>query len=71
MFLVFPLHVESYLSTRCRKGSADVLVNFDDLCPSETMSVNNEEAESFSQKGALENYHICGKEAPRGYWVGT
>lgn len=67
---MFPLHVELYTYTRCRKGSADVLVNFDDLCPSSTMLVNNEEAESCSKNGVLENYQICGKEVPRGYWVG-
>ncbi|XP_016472923.1 sulfhydryl oxidase 2 isoform X3 [Nicotiana tabacum] len=63
------LLVAHHPSRRCRKGSADVLVNFDDLCPSSTMLVNNEEAESCSKKGAIGNYQICGKEVPRGYWM--
>ncbi|PHU01811.1 Sulfhydryl oxidase 1 [Capsicum chinense] len=63
------LLVAHHPSKRCRKGSAEILVNFDDLCPSQTMSVNNEKAESCSKKGALGNYHICGKEVPRGYWM--
>ncbi|XP_060214676.1 sulfhydryl oxidase 2-like isoform X1 [Lycium barbarum] len=63
------LLVAHHPSKRCRKGSADVLVDFDDLCPSKTMLVNNEEAESCSKKGALGNYQICGKEVPRGYWM--
>ncbi|OIT22507.1 PREDICTED: sulfhydryl oxidase 2-like isoform X1 [Nicotiana attenuata] len=63
------LLVAHHPSRRCRKGSADVLVNFDDLCPSSTMLVNNEEAESCSKNGALGNYQICGKIVPRGYWM--
>ncbi|XP_059316820.1 sulfhydryl oxidase 2-like isoform X2 [Lycium ferocissimum] len=63
------LLVAHHPSKSCRKGSADVLVNFDDMCPPETMSVNNEEAESCSKKGALGNYQICGNEVPRGYWM--
>ncbi|XP_016547184.1 sulfhydryl oxidase 2 isoform X5 [Capsicum annuum] len=63
------LLVAHHPSKRCRKGSAEILVNFDDLCPSQTMSVNNEKAESCTKKGALGNYHICGKEVPRGYWM--
>ncbi|CAN4124919.1 unnamed protein product [Withania somnifera] len=63
------LLVAHHPSKRCRKGSADILVNVDDLCPSEKMLVNNEEAESCSKKGALGNYHICGKEVPQGYWM--
>ncbi|XP_016484871.1 sulfhydryl oxidase 2 isoform X2 [Nicotiana tabacum] len=63
------LLVAHHPSKRCRKGSADILVDFDNLCPSEILSVNNEEADSCSKKGALGNYQICGKEVPRGYWM--
>lgn len=24
-----------------------------------------------SEKGAVKNFQICGKDVPRGYWVGT
>ncbi|KAK4358385.1 hypothetical protein RND71_023995 [Anisodus tanguticus] len=69
LIMFLQLLVAHHPSKRCRKGSADILVNFDDLCPSETMLVNNEEAESCSKKGELGNYQICGKEVPRGYWM--
>ena len=38
-------------------------MNFDDLCKQEC--VND------GAKGALGNFQICGKEVPRGSWVGT
>ncbi|VFQ66542.1 unnamed protein product [Cuscuta campestris] len=55
-------------SRRCRRGSANILVNFDDLCPSDALSAN-EEVVSCTKKGILGEYQICGKEAPRGYWM--
>ncbi|XP_060183822.1 sulfhydryl oxidase 2-like isoform X1 [Lycium barbarum] len=63
------LLVAHHPSKRCRKGSADILVDFDNLCPSDILSANNEETDSCSKKGALGNYQICGKEVPRGYWM--
>ncbi|MCD7464206.1 Sulfhydryl oxidase 2 [Datura stramonium] len=63
------LLVAHHPSKRCRKGSADILVDFDNLCPSEILSSTNEEADSCSKKGALGNYRICGEEVPRGYWM--
>ncbi|XP_034688256.1 sulfhydryl oxidase 2 isoform X2 [Vitis riparia] len=56
-------------SRRCRKGSAEVLVNFDDLCPSDMGTPNKQEATDGNGKGALRNFQICGKEVPRGYWM--
>lgn len=47
---------------RCREGTAEILVNFDDFFGKEN------ESGSVSRKG--QDYHICGKEVPRGYWVG-
>jgi len=47
-----------------------VLVNFDDLCPPDMWSPDKQEAVS-DDKGMLGNFQICGKEVPRGYWVGV
>lgn len=51
---------------RCRKGSADILVNFNDLCPADILSAGKYEC-----TGTLSNFQICGKGVPRGYWVGN
>ncbi|KAE8022804.1 hypothetical protein FH972_008574 [Carpinus fangiana] len=61
------LLVAHHPSRRCRKGSAEVLVNFDDLCPSDMWST--EKQEDSDGKGALQNFQICGKDVPRGYWM--
>ena len=50
-------------------GSAEVLVNFDELCPLDMDSTSKQE--NNDGKGALGNIQICGKEVPRGYWVDT
>ncbi|KDP34979.1 hypothetical protein JCGZ_09267 [Jatropha curcas] len=58
------LLVAHHPSKRCRKGSAEVLVSFDDLCPP------NEKLEALSNgKDMLGNFQICGKDVPRGYWM--
>lgn len=58
------LLVAHHPSKRCRKGSAEVLVNLDDLCPP------NDKLEVVSNgKGIFGNFQICGKEVPRGYWM--
>ncbi|CAH9139826.1 unnamed protein product [Cuscuta epithymum] len=62
------LLVAHHPSRRCRRGCADILVNFDDLCPSDALSAN-EEVPSCTKKGILGKYQICGNEAPRGYWM--
>lgn len=54
---------------RCRKGSAEILVNIDDLLPSEL--VLGDKQEENDGKGPLGAFQICGKNIPRGYWVGT
>ncbi|KAB5538115.1 hypothetical protein DKX38_015648 [Salix brachista] len=57
-------------SKRCRKGSAEVLVNFDDLCPPDMWSPDKQEVLSNGKgKGMLGNFQVCGKEVPRGYWM--
>lgn len=63
------LLVAHHPSRRCRRGSAEILVNFDDLCPSYKWSTNEQEAVVGNLKGVLGNFQICGKEVPRGYWM--
>lgn len=58
------LVVAHHPSRRCRKGSADILVNFDDLYPSNISSIENDE-----QTNDLQAFQICGKQVPRGYWM--
>ncbi|KAF5778592.1 putative thiol oxidase [Helianthus annuus] len=50
------LMVSHHPSRRCRRGTADILVNFDDLYLSK-------------KHGLLDEFGICGKEASRGYWT--
>ncbi|KAK4487420.1 hypothetical protein RD792_005945 [Penstemon davidsonii] len=50
-------------SVRCRKGTAEILVDFDDI------SENKKETGIVGEKGTFKNYHICGKDVPRGYWM--
>lgn len=54
---------------RCRKGSAEILINFDDLWPSNPFLASSEEVIRLQEGDAAKNYWICGKEVPRGYWV--
>ncbi|CAA0817191.1 Sulfhydryl oxidase 1 [Striga hermonthica] len=56
----FQLLVVHHPSKRCRKGTAEILVDFDEFSAKEIGS---------GQKEALKNYQICGKEVPRGYWM--
>ncbi|XP_047307769.1 sulfhydryl oxidase 2-like isoform X2 [Impatiens glandulifera] len=56
-------------SKRCRKGSADMLVNIDDLLPSDLLSAGKLESVATIGKESLKNFHICGDEVPRGYWM--
>ncbi|XP_022776368.1 sulfhydryl oxidase 2-like isoform X2 [Durio zibethinus] len=63
------LLVAHHPSRRCRKGSAEVLVNFDDLCPLDTWSSDRHDVATNDMKGVLSNFNICGKEVPRGYWM--
>ncbi|CAN1297009.1 Sulfhydryl oxidase 1 [Linum perenne] len=60
--------VAHHPSKRCRKGSAEVLVNFDDLSPPDTLLANGQEAADNS-KAAFGSFRICGKDIPRGYWM--
>ncbi|KAJ0253441.1 Sulfhydryl oxidase 1 [Hirschfeldia incana] len=57
------LLVPHHPSRRCRKGSAEILMNFDDLCPSGECSYDS------GVNNTLRNFHICGKDLPRGYYT--
>ncbi|KAK7353802.1 hypothetical protein VNO80_19254 [Phaseolus coccineus] len=48
---------------RCRKGTAEFLVSFDDLYPTDFWSTKQED-----DKSSVRNFKICGKDVPRGYW---
>ncbi|KAL5726634.1 thiol oxidase [Ranunculus cassubicifolius] len=62
------LLVAHHPSKRCRKGTAEFLVNFDDLWPSDRFSTSSKEAAVY-QGNALSGFQICGKDVPRGYWI--
>ncbi|XP_057478576.1 sulfhydryl oxidase 2-like isoform X1 [Actinidia eriantha] len=61
--------VTHHPSRRCRKGSAEFLVDFDEVYPSDIWLDKNQESIIGKGKGALGNFQICGKEVPRGYWM--
>ncbi|XP_042505753.1 sulfhydryl oxidase 2 [Macadamia integrifolia] len=63
------LLVAHHPSRRCRKGSAEILVNFDDLWPSDLWSVTKQEAVISHEKDAFKSFRICGTDVPRGYWI--
>lgn len=63
------LVVAHHPSRRCKKGSADILVNFDDLYPPNTWIDSTEKDNPDNANDALGNFQICGKEVPRGYWL--
>ncbi|XP_020105886.1 sulfhydryl oxidase 1-like isoform X1 [Ananas comosus] len=63
------LLVAHHPSKRCRKGSAEILINFDDLWPSNPFLASSEEVIRLQEGDAAKNYWICGKEVPRGYWI--
>lgn len=50
------------MSYRCRKGTAEILIDFDDF------SAIKNKNETLSDKD-ITKYQICGKDLPRGYWV--
>ncbi|KAG5532286.1 hypothetical protein RHGRI_026799 [Rhododendron griersonianum] len=63
------LLVAHHPSRRCRKGSSEFLVNFDELYPSDMLADKKQETIIANGKGTLGNFQICGKEVPRGYWM--
>ncbi|XP_010924152.2 sulfhydryl oxidase 1 isoform X2 [Elaeis guineensis] len=63
------LLVTHHPSKRCQRGSAEILVNFDDLWPSDLFPVSSQEITTLQERNTLKSYLICGKEAPRGHWI--
>ncbi|KAL6618828.1 hypothetical protein ACP70R_033967 [Stipagrostis hirtigluma subsp. patula] len=59
--------VAHHPSKRCRRGSAELLINFDDHWPT-NLSLSSQESSKLLESVAAENHRICGKEVPRGYW---
>ncbi|GJN15147.1 hypothetical protein PR202_gb02040 [Eleusine coracana subsp. coracana] len=60
--------VAHHPSKRCRRGSADLLINFDDHWPT-NLSLSSQESSRLLGSVAVDNHWICGKEVPRGYWM--
>ncbi|BAS95229.1 thiol oxidase isoform 1 precursor [Oryza sativa Japonica Group] len=60
--------VARHPSKRCRRGSAELLINFDDHWSS-NLSLSSQEGSKLLESVAEENHWICGKEVPRGYWL--
>ncbi|KAL6848979.1 hypothetical protein ACP4OV_021562 [Aristida adscensionis] len=60
--------VAHHPSKRCRRGSAELLINFDDHWPT-NLSLSSQESSKLLESVAAENHWICGKEVPRGYWA--
>ena len=54
---------------RCRIGSADILVSFDDSYPSNMWPASKRESENDTRHSLQGKFDICGKDVPRGYWV--
>lgn len=69
MLFVICLILFKLLNSRCRRGSADILINFDDLYPSNKWLVDKHESKNNTEHEPIGKFHICGKELPRGYWV--
>ncbi|XP_076920846.1 sulfhydryl oxidase 2-like [Bidens hawaiensis] len=63
------LMVSHHPSKRCRRGSADILVNFDDLYPSTMRPANKHKSANSTGQGLFGKFDICGKEVPRGNWM--
>ncbi|KAM0055801.1 putative thiol oxidase [Helianthus debilis subsp. tardiflorus] len=63
------LMVAHHPSRRCRRGTADILVDFDDLYPSNKWLADKHEPDNSTGHGPLGKFDVCGKEVPRGYWM--
>ncbi|XP_068641026.1 sulfhydryl oxidase 2 isoform X1 [Aristolochia californica] len=63
------LLVAHHPSKRCRRGSAEILVNSDEFWPSNLLSETQQEVSPSPEKNMLKSFRICGKDVPRGYWI--
>ncbi|KAK8913713.1 Sulfhydryl oxidase 1 [Platanthera zijinensis] len=64
----FQLLVAHHPSKRCRKGTAEILINFDDLWPS-GLSIDLQNVSLSHGQDVTKHFPICGREVPRGYWI--
>ncbi|KAL0924176.1 hypothetical protein M5K25_004985 [Dendrobium thyrsiflorum] len=64
----FQLLIAHHPSKRCRKGAAEILVNFDELWPL-NLSNSSQDASTSYTRDVTKSFPICGKEVPRGYWI--
>ncbi|GAB2220211.1 hypothetical protein Droror1_Dr00007854 [Drosera rotundifolia] len=62
------LLVAHHPSRSCRNGGAEMLVNFDDLFPS-NMLIDNKEKTLAEGMSALGNFHVCGEGVSGSYWM--
>lgn len=71
------LLVVHHPSRNCRKGTADLLMNLEDLLWPSIPRQGDEKSKEADADGiiqepdykALESFHVCGDHIPRGYWV--
>uniref|UniRef100_A0ACD5T7M7 Uncharacterized protein n=1 Tax=Avena sativa TaxID=4498 RepID=A0ACD5T7M7_AVESA len=60
--------VAHHPSKRCRRGSAELLINFDDHWPS-NVSLSSQDSSRMLESVETDDHKICGKEVPHGYWM--
>ncbi|ONK81701.1 uncharacterized protein A4U43_C01F32000 [Asparagus officinalis] len=65
----FQLSAAHHPSKRCRRGTAELLVNFDDLWPKDLSSISLDAAKKSHENNTTKHFWICGKQIPRGYWT--
>ncbi|KAF3787043.1 Sulfhydryl oxidase 1 [Nymphaea thermarum] len=63
------LLVAHHPSMRCRKGSSEMLINFDNASPLNFWSPHAEKDAIPIENSVLKSSHVCGEEVPRGYWI--
>ncbi|XP_031475818.1 sulfhydryl oxidase 2-like isoform X2 [Nymphaea colorata] len=63
------LLVAHHPSMRCRKGSSEMLINFDNASPLNFWSPHTEKDAIPIENSVLKSSHVCGEEVPRGYWI--
>ncbi|XP_020592949.1 sulfhydryl oxidase 1-like isoform X2 [Phalaenopsis equestris] len=64
----FQLLIAHHPSKRCRRGTAEILVNFDEMWPLD-YSISPQNASRSYPRDVNKTFPICGKDVPRGYWI--
>ncbi|XP_054808945.1 sulfhydryl oxidase 2-like isoform X2 [Prosopis cineraria] len=57
--------VAHHPSKKCRRGTAELLVNFDELYPTDLRPADKQQDDMVT----LMSSQVCGKGVPRGYWM--